>query len=70
MRVSELIKRLKKFEQSKELRFYFLKHDELNGCELETIISPSDSGRVELTIQDENELETHSERISKWKSKI
>ena len=56
MKVSELIKRLKKFEQSKELRFYFLKHDELNGCELETIINPSDSDWVELTIQDEGEL--------------
>ena len=56
MKVSELIKKLKQFEQSKEVRFYFLKHHELNGCELETIFYTRDGDWVELTIQDEGEI--------------
>ena len=55
MKVKNLIERLKRFNQNKELRFYFLKDNNLNGCVYETIIEVDE--QVELTIQDEAESE-------------
>ena len=55
MKVKELIKKLKSCRQNKELRFYFLKDNNLNGCVYETIIEVDE--QVELTIQDETESE-------------
>jgi len=55
MKVKDLIKKLKSCNQNKELRFYFLKDNNLNGCKFETVIEIDE--QVELTIQDENERE-------------
>jgi len=55
MKVKDLIKKLKSCNQNKELRFYFLKDNNLNGCIFETVIEIDE--QVELTIQDENERE-------------
>ena len=55
MKVKDLIKKLKSCNQNKELRFYFLKDNNLNGCTFETVIEIDE--QVELTIQDENERE-------------
>ena len=54
MTVKELIKRLKLEDLNKDIRFYFLKHDILQGCQLETILEADD--QVEITIQTEEEL--------------
>jgi len=54
MTVKELIKRLKLEDLNKDIRFYFLKHDVLQGCQLETILEADD--QVEITIQTEEEL--------------
>ena len=55
MKVKELIKRLKSCDQNKDLRFYYLKNNTLNGCQYETIIEIDE--QVELTIQDDTESE-------------
>jgi hypothetical protein len=55
MKVKDLIEKLKSCNQNKELRFYFLKDNNLNGCIFETVIEIDE--QVELTIQDENERE-------------
>tara|TARA_R110001583_G_scaffold75404_1_gene207697 strand:+ start:346 stop:519 length:174 start_codon:yes stop_codon:yes gene_type:complete len=55
MKVKELIKRLKSCNQNKDLRFYYLKNNTLNGCQYETIIEIDE--QVELTIQDDTESE-------------
>ena len=55
MKVKELIKKLKSCDQNKDLRFYYLKNDNLNGCQYETIIEVDE--QVELTIQDDTERE-------------
>ena len=55
MKVKELIKKLKSCDQNKDLRFYYLKDDILNGCQYETIIEVDE--QVELTIQDDTESE-------------
>lgn len=55
MKVKDFIKKLKSFDQNKELRFYYLKDNNLNGCQYETIIEVNE--QVELTIQDDTESE-------------
>jgi len=55
MKVKELIKKLKSCDQNKDLRFYYLKDNNLNGCQYETIIEVDE--QVELTIQDDTENE-------------
>ena len=55
MKVKELIKKLKSCDQNKDLRFYYLKNNTLNGCQYETIIEIDE--QVELTIQDDTESE-------------
>ena len=55
MKVKDLIKKLKSCDLNKDLRFYYLKDDNLNGCQYETIIEVDE--QVELTIQDETESE-------------
>ena len=55
MKVKELIKKLKSCDQNKDLRFYYLKDNNLNGSQYETIIEVDE--QVELTIQDETERE-------------
>ena len=54
MTVNELINRLKLEDSNKDIRFYFLKHDILQGCQLETILEADN--QVEITIQTEEEL--------------
>ena len=54
MTVNELINRLKLEDSNKDIRFYFLKHDILQGCQLETILEADN--QVEITIQTEKEL--------------
>ena len=51
--VKTLINRLKKYKPTAEVRFYFLKDYNLDGCELETILDCEDCGKnwVELTIK-------------------
>mgnify|MGYP003654812115 FL=1 len=53
MKIEELINRLKLEDSNKDIRFYFLKHDVLQGCQLETILEADD--QVEITIQTEEE---------------
>ena len=55
MKVKELIKRLKSCNQNKDLRFYYLENNNLNGCQYETIIEVDE--QVELTIQNDEERE-------------
>ena len=54
MKVKELINRLKLEDYNKDIRFYFLEHNVLQGCQLETILEADD--QVEITIQTETEL--------------
>jgi uncharacterized protein YaiL (DUF2058 family) len=54
MKVKELINRLKLEDSNKDIRFYFLEHNVLQGCQLETILEADD--QVEITIQTETEL--------------
>ena len=54
MKVKELIKRLTLEDSNKDIRFYFLEHDILQGCQLETILEADN--QVEMTIQTEEEL--------------
>lgn len=54
MTIKELKEKLSNFDENELVRFYFLQNDNLNGCELETIIQAD--GRVEFTIQDEEEV--------------
>ena len=54
MKVKELINRLKLEDSNKNIRFYFLKRNVLQGCQLETILEADD--QVERTIQTETEL--------------
>ena len=55
MTVRELIKELLKDELrlDDDIRFYYMKQDELIGCEIESIAYRD---QVEFTIQDEEEL--------------
>ena len=55
MTIRELIKELLKDELKldDEIRFYYMKNDELIGCEVESIAYRE---QVEFTIQDEEEL--------------
>ncbi len=55
MTIRELIKELLKDELrlDDEIRFYYMKQDELFGCEIESIAYRD---QVEFTIQDEEEL--------------
>ena len=52
IKIKTLIKKLKKFNPQKSIRFYFLKGYDLKGCELETIIDSGPS--VEITIKEDN----------------
>ena len=54
MKVKELINRLKLEDSDKNIRFYFLEHNVLQGCQLETILEVDN--QVEMTIQTEEEL--------------
>ena len=54
MKVKELINRLKLEDSDKNIRFYFLEHNVLQGCQLETILEADN--QVEMTIQTEEEL--------------
>ena len=54
MKVKELINRLKLEDSDKNIRFYFLEHNVLQGCQLETILEADN--QVEITIQTEEEL--------------
>jgi hypothetical protein len=54
MKVKELINRLKLEDSNKNIRFYFLEHNTLQGCQLETIFEADD--QIEITIQTETEL--------------
>ena len=53
MTVKELIERLKKYNLNEQVRFYFLENFNLNGCQLETIISADE--QVEITIERDKE---------------
>ena len=54
MKVKELINKLKLEDSNKDIRFYFLENNVLQGCQLETILEADD--QVEITIQTETEL--------------
>ena len=49
MKVKDLIKRLKTFAPSKSIQFYKLENNDLQGCDLETILDVD--GQVEITIE-------------------
>ena len=53
MTVKELIERLKKYNLNEQVRFYFLENFNLDGCQLETIISADE--QVEITIERDKE---------------
>ena len=53
MTVQELIDRLSLCRKDNQIRFYYLKNNNLNGCNLETLIQTKIG--LELTIQDEEE---------------
>ena len=55
MIVKELIKKLKEFNSTEKIRFYFLEHYVLNGCELESIITADN--QTEITIKYDNTSE-------------
>ena len=50
MTVRDLIDTLVKFDEKKEIVFYNLENDELQGRELETILDVD--GHIEITIQE------------------
>ena len=52
MKVKDLIDKLKEFNPKEDVRFYFLEHYDLNGCELESIISADN--QTEITIKYDN----------------
>ncbi len=52
MIVKELIKKLKEFNSTEKIRFYFLENYVLNGCELESIITADN--QTEITIKYDN----------------
>ena len=60
MKVKELIKKLKKYNQNSSMIFYYLKDANLLNCEYETLFDFDEGGendgqgRVELTIKEEN----------------
>ena len=53
MTVQELINKLLLCRKDQEIRFYYLKDNNLNGCHLETLLE-TEIG-LEFTIQDESE---------------
>ena len=57
MKVKELIKKLKSFDQNRNMIFYYLKDANLNNCELETLFEFDGDNRLELTIKLENSNE-------------
>jgi hypothetical protein len=54
MKIKELIKILQKCNSCNEVRFYYLKEDNLELCKYETVIETTDNG-VEFTIQNHKE---------------
>ena len=52
MIVKELIKKLKEFNSTEKIRFYFLENYVLNGCKLESIITADN--QTEITIKYDN----------------
>ena len=52
MTVKELIKKLKEFNSTEKIRFYFLENYVLNGCKLESIITADN--QTEITIKYDN----------------
>ena len=54
MTVQELINRLLLCRKDQLIRFYYLKDNNLNGCNLETLLE-TEIG-LEFTIQDESEV--------------
>lgn len=54
MTVQQLIDRLLLCQKDQQIRFYYLKDFNLNGCHLETLLE-TEIG-LEFTIQDESEL--------------
>jgi len=54
MTVQQLIDRLILCRKDQQIRFYYLKDFNLNGCHLETLLE-TEIG-LEFTIQDESEL--------------
>jgi len=52
MKVKDLIDKLKEFNPKEDVRFYFLEHYDLSGCELESIISADN--QTEITIKYDN----------------
>jgi hypothetical protein len=54
MKIKELIKILKRCNSCNEVRFYYLKEDNLELCKYETVIETTDNG-VEFTIQNHKE---------------
>jgi hypothetical protein len=55
MKIKELIKILKRCNSCNEVRFYYLKEDNLELCKYETVIETTDNG-VEFTIQNHKEV--------------
>jgi hypothetical protein len=55
MKVKDLISALKKCNQNSKMVFYYLKDNDLINCNYETLLNV-EKNRVELTIQDLNDL--------------
>jgi hypothetical protein len=52
MKVKDLIKTLKKFDDNDEVIFYHLDNYDLKECQLESILTTNDGLGVEITIED------------------
>ena len=52
MKVKDLIKTLKKFDDNDEVIFYHLNEFDLQSCELESILKTDDDLGVEITIME------------------
>jgi|TARA_R100000081_G_C4767957_1_gene143836 hypothetical protein len=56
MKLKELIKALSHYHKNDDISFNFLKNEKLTSCKLQEISFYSDSQKIELTIQDINEI--------------
>ena len=55
MKVKDLIKTLKKFDDNDEVIFYHLDNYDLRECQLESILTTHDGLGVEITIEEMND---------------
>ena len=61
MKLKELIRKLKLYDQNKPMRFYFLKDANLNGCEYETLLEMNEQTELTIKLDGSNETGTTEE---------